>query len=133
MALQLDALHKERLARLLIEMQESLSLSNRAFGEFIGADYMSIQSYIKKTATPGKGNLIKIAKARGWTLEELEAHIEDRPVSQKYRLEEILQEVRALDPVQAAEVAKVAMNRAMEGVGKYHVNETEDSDRPKST
>jgi transcriptional regulator with XRE-family HTH domain len=103
-----DQRQRERLSALLGEMQGDLS--QRAFARQLNINYASLSSYMLGEQFPEARNLEKIATAKGWTREELEALLENRAVQQKRSLDEILQEVRAMPPQDALTVAKTALD-----------------------
>ena len=103
-----DQKQRERLATLLNEMQGDLS--QRAFARRVRINYASLSSYMLGEQFPETKNLEKIAAAKGWTREEMEAFLANRPVEPKRSLDEVLQEVRAMPPQEALIVAQTALN-----------------------
>lgn len=100
---------KQRLGALLKEMQGSLS--QRAFARDLKINYASLSSYMLGEQFPETKNLEKIARAKGWDREELEAYLEERTIKSTKSIDEILREVRAMSPEEALLVAKVALDR----------------------
>jgi transcriptional regulator with XRE-family HTH domain len=103
-----DQKQRERLATLLGEMQGDLS--QRAFARQLRINYASLSSYMFGEQFPETKNLEKIAAAKRWTREELEAFLESRTVQPKRSLDEVLQEVRAMPPQDALIVARTALD-----------------------
>jgi len=109
---------KQRLSKLLRELQGDLSL--RTFARKIHINYASVSAYIHGDSYPESKNLEKIATAKGWTLEELEAHLEDRPLEPVKPVEEVLRDVRVMSPEDATKVAEAALHRIAEAAGVYN-------------
>jgi transcriptional regulator with XRE-family HTH domain len=104
---------QEKLAALLSSMQNGRSL--RRFARDINVSYASLSAYILGDSFPEMRNLEQIAKAKGWTRDELEAYLDDRPVEQKLPIEAVLREVRQMTMKDALKVAEAALERVRTG------------------
>lgn len=100
-------LKQRRLASLLQSMQAGRSL--RKFARDTGISYASLSAYILGDSFPEMRNLEQIAKAKGWSRDELEAYLEDRPVEPRLAIEDVLREVRQMNPQDALRVAEAAL------------------------
>jgi transcriptional regulator with XRE-family HTH domain len=105
----MDDRGKERLIKLLQEMQGEFSI--RAFARHLKIGYASLSAYMLGDSFPEARNLEKIAHYKGWTREELEAYLGDRPFERSRTIDDILKEVRAMSPQEAMLVARAALDR----------------------
>jgi transcriptional regulator with XRE-family HTH domain len=110
---------QERLASLLRAMQAERSL--RKFARDIKISYASLSAYILGDSFPEMRNLEQIAKAKGWSREELEAYLDDRPVESKLAIEDVLREVRQMNPKDALRVAEIALARIRDSLDPLNV------------
>jgi transcriptional regulator with XRE-family HTH domain len=118
-----DERQRDRLSQLLLEMLKA-GLTQRVLARKIGISYASVQAYVNGDQYPRMESKVKIAAYKGWTLEELEAYLEDRPVkAQDNNIDEFLQGVRTMTPGNAAKVAKAALDRVLEAAGDYQVTD----------
>lgn len=111
---------KQRLSTLLREMQGELSL--RAFARKIEINYGSLNAYLFGDSFPETRNLEKIATAKGWSREELEAYLENRPLKPRSPVEDVLRDVRVMSPQDATKVAEAALHRIAEAAGVYNLD-----------
>lgn len=96
-----------RLSNLVRELRGDLS--QRQFAKKLGVSDSSVCFWEAGTAWPGTQNLKKLAKMKGWTLDELQAHLEGEVPRRSLTVQQLLAEVRSLPFSEAAQVAKVAL------------------------
>lgn len=108
---------KQRLSKLLRELQGDLGL--RAFSRKIGINYASLTAYMFGDSFPESKNLTKVAVAKGWTLEEIEAYLDDRPVEPEKPIKEVLKEIRIMSAQDAKRAATEALNRLAQLAGAH--------------
>ncbi len=116
-----DVSPRERLANLLKELRGERS--QRSFAKLFGVSNQTVQNWEKQRAWPDDENLERLAKLKGWTLEQLKTHLNGETtadesvscadVSEDSELplyvQQLLAEVRALPFQAAAKVAQVAL------------------------
>lgn len=97
----------DRLVNLVRELRGDLS--QRQFAKKLGVSDSSVYFWEAGTAWPGTQNLKKLAKIKGWTLDELQTYLEGEVPVRTLSVQQLLAEVRALTFSEAAQVAKVAL------------------------
>lgn len=97
----------DRLVDLVRELRGDLS--QRQLAKKLGVSDSSVHFWEAGTAWPGTQNLKKLAKMKGWTLDELQAYLEGEVPRRSLSVQQLLAEVRSLPFSEAAQVAKVAL------------------------
>ena len=104
----------DRLVNLVRELRGDLS--QRQFAKKLDVSDSSVYFWEAGMAWPGTQNLKKLAKMKGWTLDELQAYLEGEVPVRTLTVQQLLAEVRSLPFSEAAQVAKVALETmAMKG------------------
>jgi transcriptional regulator with XRE-family HTH domain len=97
-----------RLAALLTELRAGRSF--REFADLIGTTHTNVRQWEQGKGEPRLRVLGKIAALKGWTLDELQAHLEgDSLPKNSSSVEQLIEEVRCLSFEAAAQVAAVAV------------------------
>ena len=95
-----------RLAAFVQELRGSLSKGQ--FAKKIKVDPSTISLWESGNAYPELGNLSKLARLKGWTLEQLEIYLLEGELPTEDPLEQILRKIRNLPLESVAQVAAVA-------------------------
>ncbi len=105
-----EAQKRERLRLLLIELMQGQAI--RAYAKKIGVNYGTLGTYLNGDSYPRDNAILeKLAQAKGWTIAELNAYLNDAPMPSKKPLEDVLQDIRALPREEAVQAAYVAIER----------------------
>jgi transcriptional regulator with XRE-family HTH domain len=97
-----------RLAALLTELRAGRSF--REFADLIGTTHTNVRQWEQGKGEPRLRVLGKIAALKGWTLDELQAHLEGESLPKNSSsVEQLMEEVRCLSFEAAAQVAAVAV------------------------
>ncbi|WP_179228597.1 helix-turn-helix domain-containing protein [Leptolyngbya ohadii] len=104
---------KDRLSELLHKVKQQANLSGRQLAKRLGVSQTSAQSYLDAIVYPGAEVRAQIARAIGMTPVELEAYLDDVPVAPLQPLEQIKQDLRAMNRSDFQEVAEVMFERIL--------------------
>lgn len=104
---------KERLAELLREYRQSHNLTGRALARHIKLNPASLASYMDQTSYPTPETRSKIARAINMTPAELEADLNRFAIEPLLGVEQIIQDVRALNRQDFLAVAAVVFERLL--------------------
>jgi transcriptional regulator with XRE-family HTH domain len=105
----MDALAKDKLAKLVKELRKDLS--QKEFAKALGVTYSAIQSWENAEVTPGAENLMRIAKAAGYSLEELISYLNGKPVESPTNVEKLVAQIKTMPTKELAEVARAVGDR----------------------
>lgn len=97
----------ERLAILVRELRGPLSQSQ--FSKKLGLGRSTVWLWESRTALPDAENLQKLARLKGWTLEQMQAYLAEGELPSEEPLEQILRKVRTLPSEAVAQIAAVAV------------------------
>lgn len=107
-------LQRARLSDLLRGYRTNNELSQRALARRLGINPTSLMAYLDATAYPLPDTRERIAKALGMTPGELEAYLNDVPMQPLNSLEQVKQDVRAMNPEDFLEIVEVVFRRLLE-------------------
>jgi transcriptional regulator with XRE-family HTH domain len=106
-----------RLARIITELRRDESQVK--FAKRIGVDRSTISVWESAKAYPDSENLAKIARLKGWNLEQLQTYLIEGNLPSEEPLEQILRKVKAMPSDAVAQIAAVAVetlaSRSMPG------------------
>lgn len=97
----------ERLARLVAELRGSKS--QRQFAKELDVSQSSVRFWESHLAWPDTENLQKLARLKGWELQDLQNYLTKGDLPDPEPLEQILDKVRSLPLEAVAKVAAVAV------------------------
>lgn len=104
---------RKRLADLLDDYRQRNNLTKRALARKLGLNTTSILSYLDCLTFPTLENRERIARALDMTPPELEAYLDDISLKPLRQLEQIKQDIRALDRRDFIEIAQVVCDRLL--------------------
>ena len=105
----------ERLSALIKELRGSLNKTQ--FAKRIGVERSSISVWELGRSYPESENMRKIARLKGWSLEQLEAYLLKGELPTEDPLEQILREIRSMPSESVAQIAAVAGATLAERMG----------------
>lgn len=105
---------KLRLAEVVRTARGSKSL--REFGRLLGVAATTVQGWENGDYTPETYSLIKIAAMAGYSLEELLAHLDGKPVEQPNEVDRILKSISHLPLKQVALIGHAVTDRLASAV-----------------
>ena len=97
-------------------------LSFSAFGRLLGVSGSAVQYWEKGQVLPDTKNLTQIAAKAGFTMEELMAHLEGKPMPEPVYTNELLKKIQCMPISELAVIGRAVMERlaaAAESSGKY--------------
>ena len=97
-------------------------LSFSAFGRLLGVSGAAVQYWEKGQVLPDTKNLTQIAARAGFTMEELMAHLEGKPMPEPVNTNEILKKIQCMPLSDLAVIVRAGMERlaaAAVASGKY--------------
>jgi transcriptional regulator with XRE-family HTH domain len=97
-------------------------LSFSAFGRLLGVSGAAVQYWKKGQVLPDTKNLTQIAARAGFTMEELMAHLEGKPMPEPVNTNEILKKIQCMPLSDLAVIVRAGMERlaaAAVASGKY--------------
>ncbi|MCU0542479.1 MAG: helix-turn-helix domain-containing protein [Oscillatoriaceae cyanobacterium Prado104] len=86
-------------------------LSQRAFGKLLGVSSTAVQLWEKGQSIPDTENLAQIAVRAGFTLEELLAHLEGKPMREPVDTNDLLKKIQCMPLSDLAVVVRAGMER----------------------
>lgn len=98
------------------------SMSQRAFGQLLGVSATAVQLCEKGQSIPDTENLAQIAVRAGFTLEELLAHLEGKPMLEPVDTNDLLKKIQCIPISELAVIGRAVMDRlaaAADSSGKY--------------
>lgn len=104
---------KGRLSDLLREFRARHGLSSRALARRIGLNPTSLSAYLDGISYPSPDTREKIAKAIGMTPNELESYLDSVPIKPLQGVEQIKQDIKALNRAEFLEVAESVLERLL--------------------
>lgn len=105
----------QRLAALVQELRGSLTQVQ--LGKKLGVDRSTISLWESAHSYPDPENLSKLARLKGWTLEQLEDYLLEGQLPTEDPLEQILRKIRTLPSESLAQVAAVTGATLAERMG----------------
>ncbi len=113
--------HKvERLSTLVQELRGSLTQVQ--FARQLDVDRSTISLWESAHSYPDPVNLSKLARLKGWNLEQLETYLLEGELPSEDPLEQILRKIRTLPSESVARVAAVASVTLAERMGATEVS-----------
>jgi len=104
-----DAEAKKKLSEVVKLARGSMSLS--AFGRLLGVSGSAVQYWEKGQVLPDTKNLTQIATRAGFTMEELMAHLEGRPVQEPVNTNELLKKIQCMPISELAVIVRAGVER----------------------
>jgi transcriptional regulator with XRE-family HTH domain len=98
---------REKLA--VVVKQARGDRSYRAYGKLLGVSGTSVQGWESMEYVPGTDNLTRIAADAGYTLTELLAHLEEKPLPAPASKDRLLQQMRQLTKTELVEVMEAGV------------------------
>ncbi|MEG4271851.1 MULTISPECIES: helix-turn-helix transcriptional regulator [unclassified Microcoleus] len=98
------------------------SMSQRAFGKLLGVSATAVQLWEKGQSIPDTENLAQIAVRAGFTMEELLAHLEGKPMREPVDTNDLLKKIQCMPISELAVIGRAVMDRlaaVAESSGKY--------------
>jgi transcriptional regulator with XRE-family HTH domain len=105
----------KRLAAFVQELRGSLSKGQ--FARDLNVDRSTISIWESARAYPESENLSKLARLKGWSLEQLESYLLEGELPTEDPLEQILRKIRTLPSESVAQVAAIAATTLAERMG----------------
>ena len=105
-------LRKERLSKLLIEYCAKHNLSGNRLAKVLQVSQTSAQAYLDGVTFPGEDIRRRIADLVGMTFEELKAKLDNQQIATELSVEDICQEIRAMDLADFLQVYQMVAARA---------------------
>ncbi|MEG4069663.1 helix-turn-helix transcriptional regulator [Microcoleus sp. Pol11C2] len=112
---------KKKLSEFVKLARGSINLT--AFGKLLGVSPASVLYWEKGQVLPDTKNLTQIAIRAGFTMEELMAHLEDKPVQEAVDINDLLKKIQCIPISELAVIGRVVMDRlaaAAGSSGKYN-------------
>jgi transcriptional regulator with XRE-family HTH domain len=97
-----------RLARIIQDLRGQESQVK--FAKRIGVDRSTISVWESARAYPDSENLAKIARLKGWSLEQLQTYLIEGALPSEEPLDQILRKVRTMPSDAVAQIAAVAVD-----------------------
>jgi len=104
-----DAEAKKKLSEVVKLARGSMSLS--AFGRLLGVSAASVLYWEKGQVLPDTKNLTQIATRAGFTMEELMAHLEGKPVQEPLDTNDLLKKIQCMPLSELAVIVRAGMER----------------------
>ncbi|MEG4284262.1 helix-turn-helix transcriptional regulator [Microcoleus sp. A006_D1] len=104
-----DAEARKKLVEVVKLARGSLSFS--AFGRLLGVSGSAVQYWEKGQVLPDTKNLTQIAARAGFTMEELMAHLEGRPVQEPDNTNELLKKIQCMPISELAVIVRAGVER----------------------
>ena len=120
MADTVDAEARKKLSEVVKLARGSMSLT--AFGKLLGVSAASVLYWEKGQVLPDTKNLTQIAARAGFTMEELMAHLEGKPMPEPVNTNELLKKIQCMPLSDLAVIVRAGMERlaaAAVASGKY--------------
>lgn len=120
MADTVDAEAKKKLSEVVKLARGSMSLT--AFGKLLGVSAASVLYWEKGQVLPDTKNLTQIATRAGFTMEELMAHLEGKPMQEPLDTNELLKKIHCMPLSDLAVIVRAGMERLIAAAvssGKY--------------
>ncbi|WP_041623493.1 helix-turn-helix domain-containing protein [Oscillatoria nigro-viridis] len=98
------------------------SMSQRAFGKLLGVSATAVQLWEKGQSIPDTENLAQISVRAGFTLEELLAHLEGKPMREPVDTNDLLKKIQCMPLSDLAVIVRAGMERLADAAvasGKY--------------
>jgi transcriptional regulator with XRE-family HTH domain len=105
----------QRLATLVQELRGSLTQAQ--LGKKLGVDRSTISFWESGRSYPDSENLSKLARLKGWTLEQLEDYLLEGALPTEEPVEQILRKIKTLPFESVAQVAAFASANLVERMG----------------
>ncbi len=86
-------------------------LSQRAFGKLLGVSSTAVQLWEKGQSIPDTENLAQISVRAGFTLEELLAHLEGKPMREPVDTNELLKKIQCMPLRDLAVIVRAGVER----------------------
>ena len=116
-----DAEARKKLSEVVKLARGDLSFS--AFGRLLGVSGSAVQYWEKGQVLPDTKNLTQIAARAGFTMEELMAHLEGKPMPEPLDTNDLLKKIQCMPPIaDLAVIVRAGVERlanAAESSGKY--------------
>ena len=115
-----DAEARKKLTEVVKLARGDLSFS--AFGRLLGVSGAAVQYWEKGQVLPDTKNLTQIAARAGFTMEELMAHLEGKPMPEPVNTNELLKKIQCMPLSDLAVIVRAGMERlaaAAVASGKY--------------
>lgn len=115
-----DAEARKKLSEVVKLARGSMSFS--AFGRLLGVSGSAVQYWEKGQVLPDTKNLTQIAARAGFTMEELMAHLEGKPMPEPVNTNELLKKIQCMPLSDLAVIVRAGMERlaaAAVASGKY--------------
>jgi transcriptional regulator with XRE-family HTH domain len=115
-----DSEAKKKLSEVVKLARGDLSFS--AFGRLLGVSGAAVQYWEKGQVLPDTKNLTQIAARAGFTMEELMAHLEGKPMPEPVNTNELLKKIQCMPLSDLAVIVRAGMERlaaAAVASGKY--------------
>ena len=112
--------NRQKLSEIIKTARGSMSLS--AFGRLLGVSAASVLYWEKGQVLPDTKNLTQIATRAGFTMEELMAHLEGKPVQEPLDTNDLLKKIQCMPLSDLAVIVRAGMERlaaAAVASGKY--------------
>jgi transcriptional regulator with XRE-family HTH domain len=110
----------QRLAVLAQELRGSLTQVQ--FGKKLGVDRSTISLWESGRSYPDPENLSKLARLKGWTLEQLEEYLLEGQLPTEDPVEQMLRKIRTLPSESVAQVAAFASATLAERMGNKELS-----------
>ncbi|WP_333397637.1 transcriptional regulator [Microcoleus sp. N9_A1] len=104
-----DAEAKKKLSEVVKLARGSMSLS--AFGRLLGVSAASVLYWEKGQVLPDTKNLTQIATRAGFTMEELMAHLEGKPMREPVDTNELLKKIQCMPLSDLAVIVRAGVER----------------------
>ncbi|MEG4390706.1 transcriptional regulator [Microcoleus sp. N9_A2] len=104
-----DAEAKKKLSEVVKLARGSMSLS--AFGRLLGVSAASVLYWEKGQVLPDTKNLTQIATRAGFTMEELMAHLEGKPMREPVDTNELLKKIQCMSLSDLAVIVRAGVER----------------------
>ena len=98
------------------------TMSQRAFGKLLGVSATAVQLWEKGKSIPDTDNLAQISVRAGFTLEELLAHLEGKPMREPVDTNDLLKKIQCMPLSDLAVIVRAGMDRLADAAvasGKY--------------
>jgi len=115
-----DAEARKKLSEVVKLARGSMSFS--AFGRLLGVSGAAVQYWEKGQVLPDTKNLTQIAARAGFTMEELMAHLEGKPMPEPVNTNDLLKKIQCMPIADLAVIVRAGVERlanAAESSGKY--------------
>ncbi|MCW6048575.1 helix-turn-helix domain-containing protein [Lyngbya sp. CCAP 1446/10] len=104
-----DAEARKKLVEVVKLARGSMSFS--AFGRLLGVSGSAVQYWEKGQVLPDTKNLTQIAARAGFTMEELMAHLEGKPMPEPVNTNDLLKKIQCMPISELAVVVRAGVER----------------------